>query len=135
MGPLANSLLFFALACTGFTGVDQSRVLGTIAGFAAEDPRIEITPTGRQVTVAVTTYGGGCDSQGETEVEVSGLEATVEPYDYAALPGSPCNRMLRSFRHATTVRFGRSGAARIVVRGLKAPSGDTLTVERSVLLQ
>lgn len=136
MRPTLTSLLAFALACGASPqDVDQTRVLGTIAGFTAEDPRIQITTAGREATVAVTTYGGGCDSQGDTEAEVSDLEAVVTPYDYARRPGASCTRLLRTFRHETTIRFERSGLARVIVQGLEAPSGDTLRAERSVSVQ
>jgi hypothetical protein len=89
--------------------------------------------------VAVTTYGDGCHRRGDTEVRVTGLVATVTPYDYTALPGTPCTRQLVSMRHTAAVTFEQAGTAQIQVRGLDGSTrhaanlvGDTLVVERTV---
>lgn len=129
------------LACTGTTATepDQRRQLGTIAGYQLNDPLVAVVPSGRTVTVSVTTYGGGCDSKGETEVAVTGLTAVVTPYDYWKSATGACPDILRTFAHSTTIEFVESGTAEIIVRGLdwrtrtaKNPDGDTLSVVRSV---
>lgn len=129
------------LACTSTTptGPDQRRQLGTIAGYQTNDPRITLVADGRTVIVSVITYGGGCDSKGETEVVVNGLSAVVTPYDYWTSTTGACTDILRSFAHSTTIEFVESGTAQIIIRGLdrrtrtpKNPDGDTLSVVRSV---
>ena len=134
-------VLPLVLACTGTTTTepDQRRQLGTIAGYQLNDPLVAVVPSGRTVAVSVTTYGGGCDSKGETEVAVNGLTAVVTPYDYWKSATGACPDILRTFAHSTTIEFVESGTAQIIVRGLdwrtrtaKNPDGDTLSVVRSV---
>lgn len=134
-------ILPLLLACAGTTATapEQQRQLGTIAGFQLNDPTITVIPDGRTVAVSVTTYGGGCESQGETEVAVNGLSAVITPYDYTSTSTGACTDILRSFVHSTSIQFGTAGSARIVVRGLDGGSrtaknlrGDTIEVVRTI---
>ncbi|MEO7648259.1 MAG: hypothetical protein ABIV11_08500 [Gemmatimonadaceae bacterium] len=136
-------VLPLVLACAGTTATapDQGRRLGTIAGFQLNDPNVAVVPDGRTVTVSVTTYGGGCESKGETEVAVNGLTAVVTPYDYTSTATGACTDILRSFVHSTSIQFAGPGTAQIIVRGLDGRTrtannlmGDTLSVVRSVQL-
>jgi hypothetical protein len=118
---------------------DRVQVLGAIAGFNHDDPRITVTQQDGAVTVRVTTYGGGCHSKGPTHVQVQGMEALVIPYDYTAPPGTPCTLILLGFVHEATLRFDGRGTGRVRVRGMDHstisaanPRGDTITVERSI---
>lgn len=131
----------FLFGCPATTGTepDRRRVLADIAGYYENDPFIEITPSEWSARVAVSTFGSSCNAKADTEVRVDGLTATIVPYNYAPPAGTPCPRDLRAFVHEVTVRFPRSGTARIRVRGRDARSrsatnleGDTITVERSV---
>ena len=149
------ALFAFLLGCVALTTEPESlgtapdhgddpnrvRVLGSIAGYNNDDPRIEFVPGNGSVLVRVTTYGDGCHSKGETEVRVDGMEALVTPYDYTAPPGTVCTRQLVSTIHEATVQFPGSGTARVRVRGLDRSRmstqnmiGDTITVERSVVI-
>jgi hypothetical protein len=116
-----------------------SRELGAIAGFQSGDPHVAIDVQGRTVTVTVHSYGNGCYSVAETEVRLSGMDAVVSPYDWN--PGCP-QRDLKTVVHATSMGFGASGTAHILVRGIDASTrssrnlvGDTITVRRTVLLR
>jgi len=137
---IVSCILIALTGCTGATGPDRLRVLGEIKGYNSGDPQILIVlQEGRRVDVSVTTYGGGCHSQGETEVDIQGLTVTVTPYDYTALPGTGCTRQLVAFTHRAFVQFRNSGTARVRVRGLDAGNrsagnllGDTLVVEQVV---
>ena len=133
-------VLPLVLACGGTTatGPDQRREIGTIAGYQANDPHITVSSSGRAVTVSVTTYGGGCEAQGETEVAVNGLNAVVTPYDYTTTAAA-CPDILKSFVHSTSIQFAGFGTAQITIRGLDSrtrtatnPGGDTMSVVRSV---
>jgi hypothetical protein len=122
-------------------GVDRVRVLGEIAGYNQDDPRISVVASGRTVMVEVTTYGGGCHSKGETEVSRSGMTADVVPYDYTAPPGTVCTQQLLSFRHTAAIDFPGSGTATIRVRGIdrrtksaQNMTGSQIVVERTVVL-
>lgn len=132
-------LLPLLVGCSVTTEPEQRLLLADIAGYFAEDPFVEVTSSGSSATVRVTTFGSSCNAKGITSVTVEDLTATVEPYNYAPPTGTPCPRDLRGFIHEVTIQFNRSGAARILVRGLDARSrsaanltGDTLTVERWV---
>jgi hypothetical protein len=118
------------------------RVVGAIAGFNHDDPRVRTSVQGRTVTVRVTTYGAGCHSQGPTEVTVDGLTADVRPYDYTAPDGTPCTMQLLSFEHEATIAFPRAGTAVIRVHGIDAGTrnaqdmmGRPIVVERRVELR
>lgn len=125
------------LGCSSpLTESDDGRVLGAIAGYHKDDPQIEIMTAPGSATVKVTTYGGGCHSKGETEVQLRGREAVVTPYDYlVAPPGTACTLQLISFVHEATINFGTTGPAQILVRGVdRRRRGETITVERTVVI-
>jgi hypothetical protein len=149
------ALFVFVVSCVALTtepgagpseadhgdGTSRIRVLGSIAGYNNDDPRIDLVPGNRSVLVRVTTYGDGCHSKGETEVQVDGMEALVTPYDYTATPGTVCTQQLVSSIHETTVPFSGSGTALLRIRGLDRSRmsaqnmiGDTIVVERSVVV-
>ena len=103
-------------------GGPPKRVLGTIAFY--DDPVEIILPAavarGETLIVAVTTYGGGCLKQGDTEVRVTGLEAQITPYDLAtSVPEYPCTADLAFYTHTAELRFTETGEARIQVTGLQ----------------
>lgn len=129
------------VACSALTGADRVRVLGAIAGYLDGDPQVTIQQDGRTITVLVTTYGGGCHTQGETEVVIDGLMATVTPYDYTATPGTGCTDQLLSFEHRAVVQFPSGGTAQLRIRGIDRRGrsetnmvGDTLVVTRTVAI-
>lgn len=123
------------LACSSAaTSPDEVRVLGAIAGYNADDPRIDIVTAPGSATVRVTTYGGGCHTKGETEVLLRRREAVITPYDYTAPAGTICTLQLVWFSHETTIDFESSGPARIVVRGADHRQRGTITVERAVVI-
>jgi len=93
------------------------------------------------VYVSVRTYGSGCDSKGETESVVRGLEAEIRPYDYAAVPGTLCTREAKVFAHEAASEFRQSGTARVRIYGIdyrqrtaQEPIGHTITVERTIVM-
>ena len=138
----ANGLAAPAEAPEAGAATDRVRQLGEIKGYNNDDPRIEISTSGRTVQVVVTTYGDGCLSKGDTEVRVEGLEADITPYDYTAPPGSVCTRQLVSVRHTATVTFSGAGEATIRIHGIDASKrsaanmrGDRIVVERKVRVE
>lgn len=117
------------------------RVMGRIKGYNNDDPRVEVSSSGRTATVNVTSYGDGCYRKGETVVNVNGLVAEIVPYDYTAPAGTACTRQLVSIQHTATVEFEQAGTATVRVRGVDVsrrssanPSGEIITVERSIQL-
>jgi hypothetical protein len=131
LGPLIP----LVLACNPVTSPHEARVLGSIAGYATGDPQIEIITGAESVIVRLTTYGDACYRQGETEVEVRGMDAEVTPYDYVRMEeGAACPAILRGFAHEAEIVFDSAGEAQIVVRGVDLV-GDTLRVEHTLVLE
>ncbi|HEX6940552.1 MAG TPA: hypothetical protein VF158_14140 [Longimicrobiales bacterium] len=137
---LLPSLILAVCACaTGGRNDDgPRRVVGTIEHYG--DPvRVEApadVARGADFRVTVVTYGGGCLHQGDTEVEINGLSAVVTPYDIDVTPtvppGGACTLELRQYRHDATLRFDRAGSATITFRGRRLPSGEIISVTRTV---
>jgi hypothetical protein len=139
---MRSSLIFAILlaACSPILGSEKVRAPAEIAGYNADDPRIEIGVNANVLQVVVTSYGNGCYTQGETEVAVSNRTVDVRPYDYRSARGA-CPDILLTFTHAATVAFPTSGAVKIRVHGqrrdqLSAGSniGAAVVVERSVTI-
>jgi hypothetical protein len=112
---------------------DDGRVLGTIEHYG--DPVHVTIPAdvekSQAFTIEVITYGGGCISQGNTEVQVDGLEAVVAPYDhdvsYQLPEDTVCTAELRLFTHRASIRFDRIGTASVSVYGMKKPGREIVT--------
>ena len=84
----------------------RERVVATIAS-DVEAAQITVPTTvqrGVPFEVEVLTYGGGCIDQGETEVEVQGLNASVTSYDYLVTPppGVVCTLIFEYYPHRAT---------------------------------
>ena len=99
----------------------RERVVATIAS-NVEVVQITVPTTvqrGVPFEVEVLTYGGGCIDQGETEVEVQGLNASVTPYDYLVTPppGVVCTLIFEYYPHRANLQFDTSGTAEIVFHG------------------
>jgi hypothetical protein len=140
MRKLTWLILFATVACSSpMASSDQVRVVGTIAGFNLNGPRIDVPDTvaaGQTFTVEVTTYGNGCTSEGDTEVRLQPQRAVVTPYDVQRrAEGVVCPDILNVFRHRATLRFEQPGVARVTIQGIQEPSGEVITVERTVLVR
>jgi hypothetical protein len=135
--PLA---LLVLAGCGGevITGTEFERRLAVIDFYDGSGVVVEV-PTaatrGVGFDVAVTSYGNGCVEQADAEVEVSGLTATVDPHQLVAVGGVECLDVLRTFRHVAQLRFDQAGTAIVRFRGLRRSAGDTMTVERTVVVQ
>jgi hypothetical protein len=139
MRTFAALTALIAIGCSTATNPGGKRAVGVISGYTPADPRIDLIANGRSVQFRVTTYGGPCDSAGETSVRVSGLNAEVMPFDYRGDCGA---RSLRTIEHVVTINFKEFGTARITVRGVDAstrtaanPVGDTVAVTRELVLR
>jgi hypothetical protein len=133
------ALALLALAGCGITGPESTRQLAVIE-FTEDDPVVVEVPAtatrGVAFQVAIDSYGGGCVGQGPTGVEVSGLTATVEPYQFTVVDGDAvCTAELRTYRNVAQVRFEEAGTGRIVFRGHSRLKGETITVVRTVAVQ
>ncbi|MFC2172873.1 hypothetical protein ACFLU6_09610 [Acidobacteriota bacterium] len=76
---------------------------------------------GVPVVVEVVTSGGGCDRQGETEIENNSLSVTVTPYDYIYTGSRDCPAVAYGFQHAAEITFTDLGVAKITVVGKRPP--------------
>ncbi|MDH5759540.1 MAG: hypothetical protein OEZ65_08115 [Gemmatimonadota bacterium] len=118
--------------CRNVFGPAEERVLGVIE-FHADSVKVDVPDSAVASVafqVAVTTYGGGCVRQGDTEVAIQGLQARVTPWDIETVEKDwPCPDMLRFFVHVTSVRFDAPGDATVVFRGLALPADSV--IERS----
>ena len=121
-------------------GVVQERRVGTIEHY--RDPvRVEAPASvavGETFEVRVTTYGGGCIAQGDTEVAVGDLRAVVTPYDWetVSMPRNfACTSELRFYTHTAALRFDRAGTATVAVRGRERPGDRVFTVERRITVR
>lgn len=130
--------LALAAACSSTGANREVRELGSIDYY---ETAVEVTVpatvhAGAPFTVRVVTWGGGCTRAGDTEATVSGAVADVSPYDLRIDgPGVACPDILRSLTHEATLRFDAPGTATVRVHGRREPSGDRLTVTRTVTVQ
>ncbi|CAA9321976.1 MAG: hypothetical protein AVDCRST_MAG40-1506 [uncultured Gemmatimonadaceae bacterium] len=140
--PLAlAAALLAAAACSSSTAPredEEVRVLGVIAGYNTDDPRITVPATaerGVPFPVSVVTYGGGCYRPDDTEVRVVGPAVVeVAPYDFER-PGAVCTLILKASTHTASVRFDAAGPAVVRIRGRQRPGDGELVVEREVLVR
>ena len=112
-----------------------------VLAFYTDPVRVLVPDTvavGAPVTLEITSYGGGCIGQGETDVTVAGLVAEVRPYDYFVTdlpPATACTEELRLYTHVATVQFARAGRALVRVHGWEQPSDRPLALEREVVVR
>ena len=122
-------------ACNGILWSDEDRQLGIISFY--HDPIVieapETVQRGQSFSVRVRTYGGGCISQGPTDVHVDGLRATVTPFDIHS-GANVCTSELRFFQHEATLRFDRAGSALVVIRGMRRPGDQPVAEQRTVIV-
>lgn len=135
---LAAALAAIA-GCSSTSDLRVNRVVGTIAGYTSRDPRIDVVVDGRTVTARILTYGAPCDSAADTDIQQSGLEAEVTPFDYR---GDCGERSLVTIEHNVTIRFPEGGTARLVVHGIDASTrsstnqtGDLIAAQREIVLK
>lgn len=138
---MRSFFLVLALTLTGCndaTAPNGARVLGTIKGLTPADPSIQASINGKRVVLSIVTYGSSCYTVAETEVHVSGMSATIRPYDNT---GTCSDRMLKQVLHSTSIDFPSTGTATLSITGIDASFqnannliGDTITVVREVAI-
>ncbi len=109
--------------------------LGASDSLHLETPAV--VTAGEPATIAVRTYGGGCVRHGEvTLVNVSGMTATIEPYDSVVVEAPDnyaCLAILRMFTHNADVTFPQPGDATLRIVGMVG--GAVVTRERQLAVQ
>jgi hypothetical protein len=124
--------------CSGIVATDfDQRLLPAFIEMGPSDPPLVEVPqsvrVGERFTVQVTTYGDGCTSKGSTQVNVTGREVQVSPYDfYRITEGGACTRELRLHVHQASVWIEEPGTATVSVQGRRLPDDQTVTVTRTL---
>ena len=136
-----TALLLAGLAgCRSSTGPEPSPDVGVVDFYARGPAGVIDAPAsvraGRDFTVTVRTFGGGCVSAAGAAVTYHGaaLElAVVVPYDNARVPpGTMCTEALTRPARDLTLRFVTPGTAAIRVEGRRQPEGGRAAVEVAV---
>ncbi len=114
--------------------------VGRIQMSGSDTAVIQLPSTVRRnepVDVYVTTYGGGCIGPDTTVANVSGLRATIVPYqrEYRPLPTGACTMELRVERRAVRLVFATAGIAVVRVVGRVTPDDSLVAVERRLTVQ
>ncbi len=89
---------------------------------------------GVPLTVAVTTYGGGCVGEDTTVTFVEGLHADVVPYQ-RVITGVACTLELRITKRQVAIVFPAAGRATVRVIGRASPGDSVVVVERGVTVR
>jgi len=109
-----------------------------LLSFYSDSATVTLPDTVRRLqplTITVTSYGGGCISQGETDVAVSDLQAEIRPYRYELVgPDVICTTELRVFDHVATVQFAKVGTASVRVFGERMPGAGAVELDRLVVV-
>lgn len=133
----AAALLFVGCSLTTDSGQFATRQPSVIDRGGADSAQITIPATvivGTNFTVVVTTYGGDCVLQGDTQVAVNGRVAEIRPFDVfqTNAESAACTRNLVLYAHPATVTFLEQGSATIRIFGRKDPGKVDITVERTI---
>ena len=84
-------------------------------------------------TVSITTVGNGCVRMANTQVQVQGLVATIQPVDSNRIRDI-CTDTRRTFIHKAGVTFQQAGSATLRILG-RTELLTNIIVERSVPVQ
>ena len=134
---LACTSLLATAACPGIAGLTERWQRQPAYLVDDQEARVMVPArvnAGASFQVNVTTYGGGCERQGETEVSVSQgtRTADVTPYDETNVAAEVCTDILKMFSHTATIRFEQPGTAVVRVHGLRLQDKAPVTVTRTV---
>lgn len=133
----ACTSLFATAACPGITGLTERWERRPAYLVDHETARVVVpaqVSAGADFQVNITSYGGGCERQGDTEVSISQQARTAEvtPYDETNVAAEVCTQELKMFAHTATVRFEQPGTAVVRVHGVRLQDKAPVTVTRTV---
>jgi hypothetical protein len=134
---LACTSLLATAACPGIAGLTERWERQPAYLVDDQEARVVVpaqVTAGAHFQVNITTYGGGCERQGKTEVSVSQPTRTadVTPYDETNVAAEVCTQELKMFSHTATVRFEQPGTAVVRVHGVRLQDKAPVTVTRTV---
>ena len=73
---------------------------------------------GERFEVNITTYGRGCDAQGNDYLSTPNDSSVfIQPSDLFLLAGESCNGSLQRFEHVVSLLAGRAGQLQVRVDG------------------
>jgi hypothetical protein len=114
------SLLLLA-ACLDTAGPQRTEDV-SILEYQGNPSKIEIPDTidvGARFDVNITTYGRGCDQQGNDYVSMpSDSMVRIQPTELFLLSGQSCNGSLQQFPHVVNLLASRAGRLEVRVDGL-----------------
>ena len=94
---------------------------------------------GQSFVVTVETYGGGCISYEDTEVEFTGEGAEFWPFDRRSIPGKneACGEDLTFIPHEATLVFDTAGSKKIRIHGRRVSlnEDDVVQIPFTVVVQ
>src|SRR2546423_8763249 len=112
---------------THATAQGSTRRIGSIQSYSA-GPVITAPDTVRVATpfvVTVNTFGSSsCTAPDGAAVEITGLVATITPYDRFPSEATICTGDIAPRPHRVQMKFGVAGAATIRVRGYTFSTGQ-----------
>lgn len=98
----------------------EHRVVGVIDGGGTSLDALVVPDTvraGVPFTITVSTFGSSCLRPDGAAAQVSGLSASVTPYDVAPPVDAVCPANLRAFPREVTLVFATPGAATVQLHG------------------
>lgn len=126
---ISGGAALLLIGCEMVTGVGDERVVGQIGypdHVVIENPKT--VQAGQSFHITVQTYGpDGCWSDDGTTVSISGLSATVTPFDRKS--GGLCTHAPVEITHVASLTFSQPGVAQITIKGRDG------TAERSVYVE
>ena len=125
---LAFTLLMLFMAAFSELGTpspdrQQARVPGIIDFGADGKKDVLRAPTrvrvGEDIEIKITTFGGGCDREGDTSVIILDNGAAIMVYDLTVAnhPRVICPAVVKRMPHTVTLRFEKPGEALIQIWG------------------
>lgn len=143
---LAAASVIASVVATQRPPTQEARTLGVI-DFGDDRTRDVVSAPNtvrvhEEFPVKITTYGGGCDREGDNGVIVTRTGATVMVYDFTAAtrPDVICAAVFKRLPHTVTLRFERPGEALIRIWGRRIgvdtpPLGAPTVLEHRVMVK
>ena len=146
LGGLAAASVIASVLVTQRPPAQEARTLGVID--FGDDGTKDVVSAPNTVRVhedfpvKITTYGNGCDREGDNGVIITRTGATVMVYDFTAAtrPDVICTAVIKRLPHTVTLRFERPGEALIRIWGRRIgvdtpPLGAPTVIEHRVMVK
>ena len=128
------------------TEIQERQVPGIIDYYQESQTTVVSAPETVKVNapfeLEISTYGSGCERSGGANVNIVGLRAEVEVYDYTTRDlVTACTAELIRLTRSVTLVFAETGEAQIIVQGVRvgpetsSMDGIPTTLERTIIVQ